>query len=225
MPQYFNSTLLALGFACLSFCFVLADDKAPDTASALDRLNVGIDQGKTPKSRADKSLNFDFETGILEDWTATGDAFAGQPIQGDKVSARRQDMRSEHQGEYWIGTFEKLGDTSTGTLTSPPFVVEGPFASFLIGGGSDNTIRVELVDMQTDKVIHRATGRSTENMRQVVVDLSSHKGKELVVRMVDEGRAGWGHLNFDCFDCIRINPDLYPNQKYNSYMMTILSKV
>ena len=34
-------------------------------------------------------LNLDFEKGTLDDWTATGDAFNEQPIQGDTVAARR----------------------------------------------------------------------------------------------------------------------------------------
>src|SRR5262249_38661599 len=48
-----------------------------------------------------KPLNLDFETGNLRDWTATGDAFNGQPIKGDTVAPRRGDMKSEHQGQYW----------------------------------------------------------------------------------------------------------------------------
>ena len=165
----------------------------------LDSVQLGVDQGDAPKSKAGKALNSDFEKGTLEDWTATGDAFTGQPIRGDAVAARRQDMRSEHQGDFWIGTFEKAGDKPTGTLTSAPFVADKPFASYLVGGGNDNTVRVELVDVQNDKVIHRSSGRAMENMRQVVVDLSSHQGKELMVRLVDEGKGGWGHLNFDGF--------------------------
>ena len=156
------------------------------------------EQGDTPKSKGGKELNLGFEKGTLEDWTATGDAFVGQPIRGDAVSARRKDMKSEHQGEFWIGTFEKSGDKATGTLTSAPFLVDKPYASYLVGGGSDNTVRVELLD-QDGKVIHRSSGRVTENMRRVVVDLKSHQGKELSIRLVDEGTGGWGHLNFDGF--------------------------
>ena len=36
-------------------------------------------------------------------------------------------------------------------------------------------------------------------MRRVVVGLRAHLGKEIIVRLVDEHRGGWGHLNFDHF--------------------------
>jgi hypothetical protein len=62
-------------------------------------------------------LNLDFESGTLKDWTATGDAFDKQPVKGDTVSARRSDMKSGHQGQYWIGSFEVKGDSGTGTLS------------------------------------------------------------------------------------------------------------
>ena len=68
------------------------------------------DLGVLPVGADGKPLNLDFETGTLKDWTAEGDAFTGQPIKGDNVAARRPDMKSEHQGDYWIGTYEKLGD-------------------------------------------------------------------------------------------------------------------
>src|SRR5258707_3754813 len=88
-------------------------------------------QGVLPLGADGKPLNLDFETGTLKDWTATGDAFNGQPIKGDTVHPRRSDSRSRHQGEYWIGGFEKLGDKATGTLTSAPFQITHPLASLL----------------------------------------------------------------------------------------------
>src|SRR5688572_20859031 len=78
--------------------------------------------GVLPTGPDGKPLNLDFEQGSLKDWTASGDAFANQPVRGDTVAKRRQDMKSGHQGEYWIGTFEHdLGDKAQGTLTSAPF--------------------------------------------------------------------------------------------------------
>src|SRR5271167_3932323 len=94
------------------------------------------DPGTLPVGTDGKPLNLDFETGTLKDWIADGDAFMGQPVKGDTVAARRADMRSRHQGQYWIGTYERRGDAPQGTLTSVPFKVTKPWASFLVGGGS-----------------------------------------------------------------------------------------
>src|SRR5579871_5487556 len=102
--------------------------------------------GIKPAAKDGRALNLDFEDGTLRDWVATGDAFDQQPIMGDTVSKRRSDMKSGHQGQYWIGTFEVKGDAPQGTLTSIRFKVTQPFASFLVGGGSGPGTRVELVD-------------------------------------------------------------------------------
>ncbi len=72
------------------------------------------DEGTLPLGADGKPLNLDFETGTLKDWTAEGDAFKGQPIKGDTVFPRRNDNKSHHQGEYWIGGYEKLGDKPQG---------------------------------------------------------------------------------------------------------------
>lgn len=172
---------------------------APGYMVGIDALRLGMPVGQLPKSIEGKSLNTNFEKGTLEDWTAMGAAFDKQPIEGDAVAGRRGDMASQHEGKFWIGGFEKLGDQPKGTLTSSPFVVDQPFASYLIGGGGNNEVRVELLEIATNKLIHRTTGRMTENMRLVVVDLASVLGKQCYIRLVDESSNGWGHLNFDAF--------------------------
>ncbi|MCA9262168.1 MAG: hypothetical protein KDA61_23280, partial [Planctomycetales bacterium] len=151
------------------------------------------------KSVDGQELKLDFESGLLDDWTATGDAFVGQPIQGDVVSQRREDMQSAHAGEYWIGGFERIGDAGTGTLTSQPFVVSHPYASFLANGGQHSETRVELVLKDTGAVIYAANGENSETMRQVVADLRAYLGREIMIRLVDDYQGGWGHLNFDHF--------------------------
>src|SRR5271157_5957164 len=80
-------------------------------------------EGVLPVGANGKPLNLDFETGTLEDWRAEGEAFAGQPIKGDTVFPRRSDMHSRHQGQYWIGSYERKGDPPQGTLTSVPFKI------------------------------------------------------------------------------------------------------
>ena len=67
-------------------------------------------EGVLPLGADGKPLNLDFETGTLKDWTAEGEAFQSQPIKGDTVAARRPESKSNHQGEYWIGGYEKKQD-------------------------------------------------------------------------------------------------------------------
>src|SRR4051812_20733480 len=112
--------MLAAALAC--FCsFSLAADR--------------MESGEVPKAADGHTLNLDFERGTLADWTAEGKAFESQPVKGDSVSARGRGMKSEHAGQFWIGGFERsLSDEPTGTLTSEPFVVTRPWASFLIAG-------------------------------------------------------------------------------------------
>ncbi len=144
-------------------------------------------------------LNLDFETGDLRDWKAEGDAFEGQPIRGDTVSPRRSDMKSAHQGQYWIGTFERHGDARTGVLTSETFKVTQPWASLRVAGGAGPTTRVELIDVGTQKPLFQASGLDSETLRPVVVDLTKHLGKDVFLRVVDQSAGPWGHINFDEF--------------------------
>lgn len=172
---------------------------APAFMAGIDVLQLGQAKGELPKDATGKVLNLDFEKGTLEDWVAEGNAFEKQPVKGDLVNARRGDMKSQHQGDFWVGTFEIAGDSPTGTLSSVPFKVTQPFASFLCAGGDNNDSCVEIVEKSTGKVIHRSTGRITENMRLVVVDLSKQMDQEIFVRLVDKSGNGWGHINFDDF--------------------------
>src|SRR5580698_7975050 len=158
------------------------------------------DIGVLPLGADGKPLNLDFEAGTLKDWTAEGEALKDQPIKGDTVFARRADNHSRHQGQYWIGGYEKYADKPQGTLTSVPFKVTHPWASFLVGGGP-HTLEtcVELIALPGKEVFFRASGLEEEDMRRVVVDLSKLKDKEIQIRLVDKHSGHWGHLNFDDF--------------------------
>ena len=165
--------------------------------------------GVLPADANGKRLNLDFETGTLADWQAEGEAFAGQPVEGDKVFARRKDMRSQHVGRYWIGSFERDGDRPRGTLTSVPFKVTHPYASFLVAGGPYAETCVQIVRKDTGKIIHEVSGETTEGLKPVAVDLRQHVGKEIFIRLVDRHSGGWGHINFDDFRFHDGKPD-YP---------------
>lgn len=168
--------------------------------------------GMLPLGDDGKPLNLDFETGTLKDWTAQGDAFASQPIKGDTVSKRRSDMKSNHQGEFWIGSFEISQDKPTGTLTSATFKVTHPWASFLVAGGAHEMTRVELVQAETQKVIFTVRGDDRENLRRAVVDLQKLQNKPIFIRIIDQHAGGWGHINFDDFRFHAAEPKFPPAQ-------------
>ncbi|MDB6041199.1 MAG: repeat protein [Verrucomicrobiales bacterium] len=153
-----------------------------------------------PKAEDGHALNLDFEGGSLKDWTATGNAFDDMPAKGDAVNRRRNDMNSGHRGEYWVGSYEAHGDAATGTLTSVPFVVTEPYASFLVGGGSGIQTRVEILNALNGQILFRATGPDNEKMRPVYINLRPYAGAKIQVRLVDEATTGWGHVNFDDFN-------------------------
>ena len=164
--------------------------------------------GIRPVGRDGHVLNLDFETGDLRDWTATGTAFNGQPLKGDRVHARRSDMSSGHTGEFWIGGYELTGDDPKGTLTSAPFKVSQPWGSFRFAGGAWPETRIELVDTATGSVFFKMNGVESETLRPTVVDLHEKAGREIQIRLVDDRSGHWGHVNFDEFQLHATRPTL-----------------
>lgn len=161
-------------------------------------------------------FSLDFEEGSLRGWQRSGNAFDFQPTRGDNPTARHRGQPSKHQGQYWIGTYERYqgksgekagsvqGDAPTGTLTSPTFTLPGGTLSFLVGGGSDFSTRVELViikgtgEFNETRVFH-ASGKNNETMRRVRWNLSPHANQQARLRIVDASAGGWGHINADDF--------------------------
>src|SRR6266705_5724022 len=179
-PHYFN-LMTSIHFAKSMFSMLLLLSLAGTQAL------VAADKGTLPTDKNGRPLNLDFETGTLKDWVATGDAFEKQPIKGDTVAPRRSDMKSEHRGQYWIGGFEIAGDKPKGTLTSVPFKVTKPYASFLVAGGPNNETRVELVQAWDNIVFWQTTaGVEEENLRPMVVDLKRFIGRQIYIRLVDD---------------------------------------
>lgn len=155
-------------------------------------------------------LNSDFELGDLTNWVASGEAFAAQPTKGDNPTARYRGQPSNHQGNFWIGTYEKYqgaegqvpgqiqGDGPTGTLTSIPFEITGDRISFLIGGGRHpDSVYVALV--VNGEEVYRETGNNHESMKRHIWDVAPYRGKEAVIVISDQSSGGWGHINADDF--------------------------
>ncbi|MFM1559076.1 MAG: PVC-type heme-binding CxxCH protein [Roseibacillus sp.] len=156
---------------------------------------AGKREGIVPEGK-----NLGFEEGTLRGWKVEGDVWKGGPIKGDTVTPRRPGQASNHDGDFWVGGYERTkSDEGQGVLASDPFKVTHPWGSFLVGGGPDSKTRVEVVAVDGGKVIFTAKGKQTENMRVVPVDLRKFVGSSIRVRVVDESAGPWGHINYDDF--------------------------
>ena len=179
------------------------DDRLGDFELSKPEQNQNPAEGISPTDRDGADLNLGFEQGSLVSWTASGDAFVGQPVASDGIASRWPGQTSNKSGDHFIGGYEVVKDRGTGTLTSSPFPVTHPFASFLVGGGDSQQTRVEVVlvgsDTEHDVVLHTAVGNQREQMRRVTVDLRAWQGRRIAVRLVDSSSGAWGHLNFDDF--------------------------
>jgi hypothetical protein len=179
----------------------------PITALVFPLYATGGAEDRKPLSGAEQEITWNFETGDLRGWTATGDAFSTQPTYGDNPTARHRGQPPGYEGEYRIGGYENrpklgnppgriCGDGPQGTLTSGEFIITVPVISFLVGGGCD--VAKERVELLVDGNVHyKTTGRCTETMERRCWNVAALRGKEARIRLVDAGSDGWGHINFD----------------------------
>ena len=106
-------------------------------AGMVGRLDVSDEprtssEGVAP-TRDERPLNLDFEAGTLNHWTPAGDAFS--LVKANRKAPELKDAREGEVGSYWASS-RPGGSARRGTLSSVPFVVSHPFASFLLAGGA-----------------------------------------------------------------------------------------
>ncbi len=166
-------------------------------------------------------LNLNFETGNLKDWTTTGDAFTSPLFSTDPSPVHEKDMHIGFAGNHFLSSGGTTNAKLTGTLTSAPFTVTHPFASFLVSGGALQDTRVELVQAETNKVIFHSTGQGRATLQPVVVDLKPYLNQAIYIRIIDNETGisqipyipndKWAHINFDDFQFYPTRPD-FPNE-------------
>jgi sucrose-6-phosphate hydrolase SacC (GH32 family) len=146
---------------------------------------------------ADDILIADFEQDTYAPWTVTGEAFGPSPARG---SLPEQMPVHGFRGKGLVNSFFN-GDDTTGTLTSPEFRIERKYISFLIGGGKDEA-KLGLQLFVDGKLVRSATGPNdrpggSEALAQESWEVSEFLGKTAVLRIVDDAKSGWGHINVD----------------------------
>lgn len=134
----------------------------------------------------------DFEQPTYGAWVATGTAFGSGPAQG---TLPNQQTVSGYQGSGLVNSYNGT-DTSTGTLTSPPFVITKPYLDFLIGGG--NLPGQECINLIVSNApVKTATGGNSETLTPQQWDVSAYLGQTATLQIVDSATGGWGHILID----------------------------
>jgi putative membrane-bound dehydrogenase-like protein len=174
-------------------------------------------------SKNGKPLNLGFEKGDLTDWTASGEAFSNPIINSDPSSIHEKDMSIGMEGKNFLSSGGTLNYKLTGTLTSTPFKVTHPFASFMVSGGALQDTRVEIVENISKKVIFQSTGQGRANLQPIVFDLKKYLNKYIFIRIIDNETGisqipyipndKFAHINFDNFLFYASRPE-FDNQLY-----------
>ena len=138
----------------------------------------------------------DFEGPDYGNWIVQGDAFGTGPAQG---TLPQQMPVSGYEGKGLVNSYLG-GDQATGKLTSPAFVIERPYLSFLIGGGGVDGLAMNL--LIDDDIIRSAKGPNvqpggSELLEWTSWDVADFQGKEAKIEIIDDATGGWGHINVD----------------------------
>jgi uncharacterized protein (DUF608 family) len=142
-----------------------------------------------------------FEQENYANWTATGTAFGEGPVETARLPAYQGDVAG--QGSRVVnshatapGNSVEEKDSAKGRLTSPTFVIERDYISFLIGGGSHKGKTCMNLVVEGNVVL-TATGQNNNRMAPLTWDVRRWSGKTAQLELVDDESGGWGNVGVD----------------------------
>ena len=150
-------------------------------------------------SESGDSLIEDFERADYGNWQVEGTAFGPGPARGTLPDQMRV---TGYQGRRLVNSYYG-GDDATGSLTSPPFIVERAYINFLIGGGGHGD-KTAVMLLHEGRPVRVSSGPNTEpggseTLKWTHWEVSELMNKEVQIKIVDEQTGTWGHINADHF--------------------------
>jgi|GEM_PF-3054350 len=133
-----------------------------------------------------------FESPRMSGWKVTGQAFGKGPCTGKPVPSF---PARGFAGKLMISSYHG-GDDSTGTLTSPRFLIRGKTITFLIGGGA-HPGKACMNLIVGGKLARTAMGHTSNTLRADGWDVSDLVGKTAQLQVVDMQQGHWGHILVD----------------------------
>jgi hypothetical protein len=138
----------------------------------------------------------DFESGRLDGWVASGDAFQRQPRDGRNANAMGS-FGSE--GWHWVDTTARF-DAFLGELRSPPLNAGLDDVCFTLAGGNDPKDEGMALEVDGRRVAFE-TADNNESFREHCFELESLAGHEVRLKLVDARSGAWGHIELDDVEC------------------------
>lgn len=141
---------------------------------------------------------FDMRDWRMPGWTFNGD-FLHWPVKNPR------NFNWDNGGLPFIGTCENgrgaFDDEFTGAIESPWFTSTGTIR-LKVGGGAGEGVYVELLGGRANpQRIHIARGKNSETMEDIVWNVAQDKPMPLKIRIVDQEKGGWGHINVGNIRC------------------------
>ncbi|CAG5016264.1 hypothetical protein DYBT9275_05514 [Dyadobacter sp. CECT 9275] len=143
-----------------------------------------------------KQVFQDFESGAYGNWKTEGKAFGEKPVSSGVAEA---DNVLGHRGSFLVNSkLTSLGDTATGKLISPVFIIPDDYINFTVAGGNyaDRTFMNLIVN---DKVVKTVTGDNTDELKPVSWDVKQFRGQKAYLVVTDNEPGDWGHISLDDF--------------------------
>lgn len=162
----------------------------------------------------------DFEYGLPEGWTGTGDFATLAPVVAGRSNG--PGGLTGWDGVGLLSTFnvpEGSSDAPRGTLTSPEFVIDARYINFKIGGGNHNGVDTAdpLTQLQLvvdGEVVRTMSGGWSEALSQAHWDVEDLIGRSAQIRVVDDNAGGFGYLMVDSIemnDALPVAPTVFEN--------------
>lgn len=156
-----------------------------------------------------ETLVFDFESGDLqkEGWRIIEGANT-KPIGSRDTEFHNNNVSYVKNGKYYLTSLESSADSNPTddticVIESPVFVISGPEAKLLLGGGKRPQTYIGLCPVGADGAVGEpvltARGNDSQGMDEVVWDTSKYIGKVFVLQLVDKETGPWAHIRMDDF--------------------------
>ena len=146
---------------------------------------------------AQSYATYDFESGDLTGWTATGTAFTNAQVSQATTYWEIRPFNKQGLYHYW-GFANQSNDAPIGDMKTSNFLLGGDgLITLKIGGGNYPDSAYVALCNAAGNVLVKKTGLNDEGYTNQTIDGSAYIGTYCFIKVVDNAKGGFGHINVD----------------------------